>query len=52
VSLYLLFRIYLALIFFYPVPSAGKGAPENSVLEFEARSGRDGAWLVFLVFHV
>ncbi|XP_059443703.1 protein SAWADEE HOMEODOMAIN HOMOLOG 2-like [Corylus avellana] len=26
------------------VPSAGKGAPENSVLEFEARSGRDGAW--------
>lgn len=30
-----------------PAPSApttGKAAPENSVMEFEARSGRDGAW--------
>ncbi|KAG2681806.1 hypothetical protein I3760_11G160700 [Carya illinoinensis] len=26
------------------VPSAGKGAPENSPMEFEAKSGRDGAW--------
>lgn len=26
------------------VPSAGRGAPENSVMEFEAKSGRDGAW--------
>ncbi|GMY31929.1 protein SAWADEE HOMEODOMAIN HOMOLOG 2-like isoform X1 [Fagus crenata] len=30
-----------------PAPSvsnAGRGAPENSVMEFEAKSGRDGAW--------
>lgn len=24
--------------------STGKGAPENSAMEFEAKSGRDGAW--------
>ncbi|KAK4255850.1 hypothetical protein QN277_008791 [Acacia crassicarpa] len=31
-----------------PIPpasvSTGKGAPENSAMEFEAKSGRDGAW--------
>ncbi|KAI4333620.1 hypothetical protein L6164_018404 [Bauhinia variegata] len=26
------------------VPVSGKGTPENSVTEFEAKSGRDGAW--------
>ncbi|KAF7836680.1 protein SAWADEE HOMEODOMAIN-like protein 2-like [Senna tora] len=26
------------------VPTTGKGAPENSAMEFEAKSGRDGAW--------
>ncbi|KAK7405299.1 hypothetical protein VNO78_06506 [Psophocarpus tetragonolobus] len=26
------------------VPTAVKAAPENSVMEFEAKSGRDGAW--------
>ena len=33
---------------FYPVVSTGRGAPENTVMEFEAKSGRDGAWLVTL----
>ncbi|KAF4394004.1 hypothetical protein G4B88_025973 [Cannabis sativa] len=36
-----------------PNPSgAGRVASENSVMEFEAKSGRDGAWLVSLVIHV
>ncbi|XP_018498432.2 protein SAWADEE HOMEODOMAIN HOMOLOG 2 isoform X1 [Pyrus x bretschneideri] len=26
------------------VPGSGKGAPENAIFEFEAKSGRDGAW--------
>ncbi|XP_062094441.1 protein SAWADEE HOMEODOMAIN HOMOLOG 2 isoform X2 [Humulus lupulus] len=26
------------------VPGAGRGTSENSVMEFEAKSGRDGAW--------
>ncbi|XP_015899220.3 protein SAWADEE HOMEODOMAIN HOMOLOG 2 [Ziziphus jujuba] len=26
------------------VPGTGRGTPENSVMEFEAKSGRDGAW--------
>ncbi|KAF4378910.1 hypothetical protein F8388_021997 [Cannabis sativa] len=36
-----------------PNPSgAGRVTSENSVMEFEAKSGRDGAWLVSLVIHV
>ncbi|GAB2284453.1 hypothetical protein Dimus_018904 [Dionaea muscipula] len=27
-----------------PAPSGGKSAPENSQMEFEAKSARDGAW--------
>lgn len=38
---------YIAFILFYIVPTAVKATPENSVLEFEAKSGRDGAWSVF-----
>lgn len=31
-----------------PVPNAGKSAPSDSTqMEFEAKSARDGAWLVF-----
>lgn len=43
---------HIAFILFYSVPTAGKGAPENSAMEFEAKSGRDGAWLIFLSIHV
>jgi len=32
---------------FYLVPTAVKATTENSVMEFEAKSGRDGAWSVF-----
>lgn len=41
-----------SLIFFLSVTVPGRGAPENMVTEFEAKSGRDGAWLVFLVIDV
>lgn len=38
------------LIFFIQflcrIPGSAKGAPENPLSEFEAKSGRDGAWLV------
>ena len=37
---------------FKPAPGIGRGVSENAVMEFEAKSGRDGAWLVFLLFHV
>ncbi|KAG4980751.1 hypothetical protein JHK85_034709 [Glycine max] len=33
----------------HAVPTAVKATPENSVLEFEAKSGRDGAWSEVLV---
>ena len=38
---------HIIFIFFDAVPTAGKGAPENSAMEFEAKSGRDGAWSLF-----
>ena len=32
---------------FLTVQSAGKNGSDNSQMEFEAKSARDGAWLVF-----
>lgn len=31
---------------FCAIPGTAKSAPENPLSEFEAKSGRDGAWLV------
>jgi len=38
---------YIAFILFYSVLPAVKATPENPVMEFEAKSGRDGAWSIF-----
>lgn len=44
--------LLLPHFFFKLIPGTGRGAPEISVMEFEAKSGRDGAWLVTFVIHV
>lgn len=44
---HLIIYIHCCHFIVYSVQGTAKLAPENTVMEFEAKSGRDGAWSIF-----